>query len=246
MPRLMVRLKIILPGLLWVLVSGVMAQNTNAGAEAGSPTLWLVNNTTNIGGHPVTVRGTPQVVATAEGGAVRFNGIDEGLMVSANPLAGLSHFTVEMIFKHAPLTAPKANAPRIVHIETPGGASVAHRFTLETRVAADTTPHTYFLDSFLRFGDAADFRLTLFNDKFRHPVGEWSHMAVTYDGTNFCNFVNGRLENCGPMKGQVFAAGGVTWIGQRANNVGYFEGEVRALRFTPRVLGTNEFLRVQP
>jgi hypothetical protein len=48
------------------------------------------------------------------------------------------------------------------------------------------------------------------------------------------------------MKGMAFAGDGVTAIGQRANNVGYFEGEVRALRFTPRVLGTNEFLHVQP
>lgn len=215
-------------------------------AQAQTQTLWLVNNTTNIGGHSVTVRGNPQIVHTPRGDVVRFNGIHDGLLVSANPLAGMSNLTVELIFKHDPLTVPTANAPRIVHLETPGGSAVAHRFTLETRVVTNTTPHTFHLDSFLRFGGAEDFRLTLFNEKFLHPVGEWSHMAVTYDGTNFCNYVNGQLELCGQMKGMVFADDGVTAIGQRANNTGYFEGEVRALRFTPRVLGTNEFLRVQP
>lgn len=79
-----------------------------------------------------------------------------------------------------------------------------------------------------------------------HSVGEWSHMAVTYDGTNFCNYVNSQPELCDPLKGMRFASNGVTWIAQRADHVNYFEGEVRTLRFTPRMLGTNEFLRVQP
>jgi len=217
-----------------------------SGTRAGAQTLWLVNNTTNIGGHPVTLRGDPRVVHTADGDSVRFNGINDGLRVSHNPLAGMSQLTVELIFKHDRLTVPTANAPRIVHIQTPGSSAKEHRFTLETRVATNTTPHTFHLDSFLRFGDAADFRCTLFNENFPHPIGEWSHMAVTYDGTNFCNYVNGRLELCSRMKGMTFASNGVTWIGQRANNVNYFEGEVRALRFTPRVLGTNEFMRIQP
>lgn len=43
-------------------------------------------------------------------------------------------------------------------------------------------------------------------------------------------------------KGTVFTHTGATWIGQRANNVAYFEGDVLALRFTPRVCGTNEFM----
>jgi len=41
----------------------------------------------------------------------------------------------------------------------------------------------------------------------------------------------------------VFTNTGATWIGQRANNVAYFEGAVLAVRFTPRVLGTHEFMR---
>jgi hypothetical protein len=222
-------------GLLWLL-PGVQA------AEA--QTTWLINNTTNIGGHAVTRLGNSQVIRTPHGDAVQFNGVNDGLMVSNNPLAGMSNFTVELIFRHDPLTVPTAREPRIVHIQTPGSAAEEHRFTLETRVATNSTPHTFHLDSFLRFGGAADHRLVLFNDTFLHPVGEWTHMAVTYDGTNFCNYVNGQLEKCGPMKGMVFTNTGATWIGQRANNVGYFEGAVLALRFTPRVCGTNEFMPV--
>jgi hypothetical protein len=215
------------------------------GAQAEAQTLWRVNNITNIGGHPVTVRGNPRVVRTPYGDGVRFNGVNDGLMVPNNPLAGMSNFTAELIFKHDPLTVPTANAPRIVHIQTPGNSAAQHRFTFETRVVTNTTPHTFHLDSFLRFGDATDSRKTLFNDKFLHPVGEWSHMAVTYDGTNFCNYLDGQLELCDQVKGMIFATNGVTWIGQRANHVNYFEGEVRVLRFTPRVVATTEFLQAQ-
>jgi len=210
---------------------------------AHAQTVWHIDNLTNLGGHAVTVLGQPHVIATPLGDAVRFNGINEGLMVSNNPLGGMSNFTAELIFRHAPLTVKKAREPRIIHIQTPGPSAEAHRFTLETRVSTNTTPHTFHLDSFLRFGDAPDCRLTLFNDKFPHLVGDWMHMAVTYDGTNFCNYLNGQLELCGTMKGMAFTNTGATWIGQRANNTGYFEGAVFALRFTPRVLGTNEFLK---
>jgi Concanavalin A-like lectin/glucanases superfamily len=222
-----------------------MAQKSERTAGAEAQTLWLIDNTTSIGGHPVTVKGTPQIIRSPKGDSVRFNGRDDGLMVSNNPLAGMTSFTVELIFKHDPLTVPTANEPRIVHIQTPGGSAEAHRFTMETRVSTATTPHTFHLDSFLRFGAAEDSRLTLFNTKFPHPVGEWTHMAVTYDGTNFSNYLNGQRELSGVVKGLVFADGGVTWIGQRANNVNYFQGEVRVLRFTPRVLSPEEFMSIQ-
>jgi hypothetical protein len=210
--------------------------------SAEAQTTWHVNNVTNIGGHAVTTLGQPRVISTPQGNAIHFNGINDGLIVSNNPLGGMSSFTVELVFRHDPLTVPKACEPRIVHIQTPGSSAEAHRFTLETRVNTNAAPHTFHLDSYLRFGDAKESQRTLFNEEFPHPVGEWTHMAVTYDGTNFCNYVNGQLELCGPLKGMVFTNTGATWIGQRANNVGYFEGAVLALRFSSRVLRTNEFM----
>ncbi|MFO1489095.1 MAG: LamG-like jellyroll fold domain-containing protein [Verrucomicrobiota bacterium] len=213
-----------------------------SGFAGPAQTLWRFNNLTNIGGHAVTVRGHPRVVVTPVGDAIAFNGLNDGLVLSNNPLGGLSSFTVELIFRQDPLTVPTAAEPRIVHIQTPGSSADAHRFTMETRVNQTAAPQTFHLDSFLRFGDRADRRLTLFNDRFPHPVAEWTHMAVTWDGTNFCNYVNGQLELCGKLHGQAFADAGATWIGQRANGVGYFEGFIFALRVSPRLLGTNEFL----
>jgi hypothetical protein len=206
---------------------------------AGAQTTWLVNSTNQVGGHAVTVRGCPQIVRTPHGDAVWFNGINDGLIVSNNPLAGLTNFTVELIFKQNALTVPTAREPRIVHVQSANPPD--HRLTLETRISTNTAPHTFYLDTFLRFGDA-DQRHTLLNERHPHPVGEWTHVAVTYDGTNFCNYFDGRLELCGTVRGTPFTGSGSTWIGQRANNKNYFEGAVLALRFTPRALGTNEFM----
>lgn len=205
---------------------------------ASAQTTWLVN-TTNIGGHEVTVLGDPSVVTTPYGDAVQFDGIDDGLIVSNNPLAGFTNLTVELIFKHNPLSVPTAHEPRILHVQS--DTPPDHRLTLETRVSTNTTPHTFHVDTYLKFGDLNQDR-ALFNEGLPHPVGEWTHLAATYDGTNFCNYVNGQLELSGVLQGTVFTSTGATWIGQRANNVAYFEGAVLAVRFTPRVLATNEFM----
>ena len=212
--------------------------------SVSAQTTWRVNNTTNIGGHAVTVLGHPRVIHTPHGDAVQFNGVNDGIQVSHNPLAGLTRFTAELVFRQDPLTQPTAREPRIVHMQTPGSAAEEHRFTLETRVNTNQAPHTFHIDTFLLFGREPDQHLALFNETFPHPVDGWTHMAATYDGTNFCNYLNGKLEQCGQVKGKAFADTGATWIGQRANNTGYFEGTVLALRFTPRVLGTNEFMPV--
>lgn len=205
---------------------------------AAAQTTWRIDNTNNIGGHGVKVLGNPCVISMPQGKAIEFNGSSDGLIVSNNFLAGLTNFTVELIFKPYPLTVANAREPRIVHVQS--GNPPDHRLTLEARVNTNTTPHNFHLDTFIRFG-GGDYRRTLLNEKYPHPVGEWAHLAVTYDGATFCNYFNGQLESSKPMSGMVFTSTGATWVGQRANNTGYFEGAVFALRFTPRVLQTNEF-----
>jgi hypothetical protein len=156
----------------------------------------------------------------------------------------MSNMTVELIFRHDTLTVPSAWQPRIVHIESTNSSALQHRLTLESRVDTNTSPASFRLDTFLRFGSTAGYSLTLTNGNFPHDITEWSHMAITYDRTNFCNYVNGRLEATGAMSGLVFTNNGTTTIGQRNNNTNYFQGSVLALRFTSRVLTTNEFMCV--
>src|SRR5262249_15739867 len=56
--------------------------------------IWNLDNLELIGGHKVTVVGKPRVIETDRGKAIEFDGKGDGLIVSANPLAGLKEFTV--------------------------------------------------------------------------------------------------------------------------------------------------------
>ena len=73
-------------------------------AADGSVT-WRVDNLEEIGGHAVTVAGSPRVVPTDIGPAVAFNGVSDGLFVEASVLEGLSRFTLDLVFQ------PDADGP---------------------------------------------------------------------------------------------------------------------------------------
>src|SRR5215207_2596179 len=79
-----------------------------------APIVWRVDNITAIAGHPVQRLGSPRVVQTDRGPAVAFNGKTDGLLIDVNPLAGLSRFTVEVVF------SPDADGPeeqRFLHMQ---------------------------------------------------------------------------------------------------------------------------------
>jgi len=196
---------------------------------------WLVNNTTNIGGWPTTINGNPQVIDSPYGAAVLFNGVNDGLTVGINPIAGATNFTVEMIFRPDPITVPGAWQPRIFHIQSPNPPD--HRLTLEARI----TNGTWYADVFLRTSASAN--LTLIDSTKVHSLGEWHHLAATYDGADFRSYVDGVPELSGALAASAMVVG-ICSIGMRANQVNFFEGAVLALRFTSRVLAPSEFMNV--
>jgi hypothetical protein len=209
--------------------------------SARAQTTWLVNNTTNIGGYGVLKYGNPTVIVTPYGNAVLFNGVNQGLTVSNNPIAGWTNFTVEMIFRPDLTNVATAGAPRIFHIAAPNANQVApdHRLTLEGRISNTV----WYADTFLRYASAQASNNTLIDTSKTHPLGDWQQLAVTYDGTFFKQYVNTTFE----LSTNIASGGltnGVASIGMRANTNNFFQGAVLALRFTPRVLATNEFLCV--
>lgn len=194
---------------------------------------WLINNTTNIGGFVATNNGAPTVISTPYGAAVLFNGVDDGLTLGTNPIAGATNFTVEMIFRPDLITHPEAWQPRVFHIQSPNPPD--HRLTLEARI----TTNAWYADVFLRTSASAN--LTLIDPNKVHSLGDWHHMAATFDGATFSSYVDGVLELSGALAAAP-TVDGVSSIGMRANKVNFFEGAVLALRFTRRVLTTNEFM----
>jgi hypothetical protein len=78
-----------------------------------------------------------------------------------------------------------------------------------------------------------------------HPTGQWVHAAVTYDGAMLRTYVEGSAELSGAVahRETILSTNAMVSIGARMNRVHWFQGAIRALRFTPAVLGPGGFLK---
>ena len=188
-----------------------------ASAQIVAPVVWTIDNLSTIGGHAVTVVGSPRVVDTPKGRAVEFNGSSDGLFIDANPLKGLERFTVDVLFEPAP---DGAEEQRFVHFEEGG---TGNRALIELRRLPDAT---WTLDTFRRH-DAAS--LTLIDRTRTHPTATWHVASLTFDGTTMTHYVDGIREMSGPLAFKALGDGR-TSIGVRQNHVSWFKGRVREIR----------------
>ena len=148
---------------------------------------WKIDNLKTIGGQPVTVVGNPLLIDAPGGKAVMFDGVGDGLVVNANPIAGARAFTLEAVFRP---DANGAKEQRWFHIQQ---EKSENRVLLETRLVGDQ----WFLDTYIRSGES---NRTLFAENFKHPVGVWYHVALVFDGTEMRHYVDGKLEMSGPAQ----------------------------------------------
>jgi hypothetical protein len=199
-------------------------------ATLSQSTTWKLDDLKKIGGHKIEILGQPKVIKAEKAGAIEFDGIDDGIFIETNPLAGANAFTVEAWFR------PDADGPaeqRWLHVEDL--ENVESRAMLETRVSKDL----WFLDTFLKSGDN---RLPLYAENFKHPTGRWYHVALVYDGTELRHYIDGTLELSGKIAMKPFGRGRVS-IGVRQNKVYWFKGAVRKVRFSHSALKPDQFLK---
>lgn len=185
--------------------------------RAADPVVWVLDNLTAIAGHPVIVIGSPRVVRTDQGPAIEFDGVDDGLLLDVNPIAGLGQFTIEVLLQ------PAADGPdeqRFLHIEE---AAAPNRALLELRMLPGAR---WTLDTYLRWGDAG---LTLLDRTLAHPTGSWHVVALTWDGRTMTHSVDGVPESSGEVAFKPLGAGR-TSIGVRQNRVSWFKGRIREIR----------------
>jgi len=193
--------------------------------------VWAVDNLKSIGENTVTVLGAPKIIETSAGRALEFDGKQDGLLVSAQPLAGLKAFTLEVIFR------PDAGGPneqRFLHLQENGSEN---RVLIETRLRADGL---WFLDTYIRSDETDE---TLFAEKFTHPVGRWYQAALVFDGSEMRHYVNGVRELSSKITFSPLHEGR-TSIGVRINQVHWFKGAIRTIRFASRPLQPSEFLKL--
>lgn len=213
----------------------VSAMGRRPPRDAPDQTRWTFDRLSNIGGAATTVEGDPRLIDTPYGKAVQFDGVDDRLVIDRHPLAGMSQFTFEALFR------PDGGvfAQRWFHLNeedpTPGAPPSVTRMLFEIRV----TGEAWSLDA---FATGPGYKQTLlFQDK-TFPVGRWYWVAQSYDGKTYRAFVNGQLQGEVEMafkpQGQ-----GRSSVGARMNKIDYFKGAVREARFTPRALAPEALLR---
>ena len=191
--------------------------------------VWELDNLEALDGCALEASGQPVVIDCPYGKAIEFDGKQDAVFIDSNPLAGLRSFTAEVIFR------PDAGGlaeQRFFHL----GEADGNRVLFETRLTGDG--HWY-LDTFISSGTST---CALLNEGILHPVGEWYHLALTCDGREEANFVNGVKEASGAID---FASmeGGRTALGVRLNRVCWFKGAIGRIRFTPEVLVPEEFMQ---
>jgi hypothetical protein len=212
--------------ILCALVYGAAASVQEASDRPG---VWTFDRLDRLGGHPLTVSGSPRVIDTPIGKATEFDGIDDALFVDVHPLAGAKTFTWETIFR------PDGGnrEQRWFHLQETGSDN---RMLFEIRVVGDR----WFLDSF-NFSTTGS--ATLMNKSRLHPVGAWYHVAAVYDGKVFSNYVNGVREGAADVALSPQGPGRSS-VGVRITLVDYFKGAVHSARFTRSALPPARFLTV--
>lgn len=210
-----------------LLLIGVLQSASPAAAAEGGEVFWRIETPQSVGGNSVEVLGAPKPIGAGWGTVLEFDGKDDGLIVQANPLAGLKSFTVEIVFRPDPDGPPEQ---RFLHFQEADD----HRALIETRVTGDGN---WFLDTFLKSGEPEK---TLYAKEHLHRAGRWFHAALTYDGKLMRHFVNGALE----LEGEVSfkpMTGGKTSIGCRMNRVYWFKGAIASVRVSPGALEPEAF-----
>ena len=166
--------------LLRTIAAAILASATAAAAQ--NVEVWTFDRLDRLGGHPVTVLGSPRVIDTELGKAVLFDGVDDALMVDVHPLQGAETFTWEAIFR------PDGGEPaqRWFHLQETGSDD---RMLFEIRVVVSK----WYFDSYLHSG--SEEKALIDRDKL-HPLGRWYHVAAVYDGAEFSNYVDGVRQVC--------------------------------------------------
>jgi hypothetical protein len=215
------------------------------GADPVTPysEVWELNSLKKINGHDVKVFGNPEVVKTETGKAIRFDGIDDRLLVNNNPLGDAKEFTIEVIFK--PDSAYNiSRQPRFIHFQdeadTLSGWNAARRIMMELRL---TPENKWYLDGFL-LTDAGE--RTLANKNLIHSTGQWCHAALTYKDNTFKTYVNGVEETGGSVMftEKILNPAGKVSIGGRMNRLNYYCGLIKTLKITRKALMPQQFIKI--
>lgn len=201
-------------------------------AQDESPKIiqWNIDNLETIGGLPVTLIGNPQVIESEAGNVVEFDGVNDGILLNSNPMAGASEFTIEVVFKPYP---GGLEEQRFVHMEQDN----SNRALIELR---STRQDDWFLDTFIKSGSSNH---ALYAEDFHHATNLWWHASLVYKDNVMTHYVNGIKELSGEVLFQEVSTG-KTSLGVRQNKVSWYKGAIQTLKVTHQALEPDAFIKI--
>ncbi|MBF8963611.1 LamG domain-containing protein [Pontibacter sp. FD36] len=207
-------------------LSGISCSNFRTQASQPGVKVWQVNSLTSIAGYQPTVIGNPKVIdAGTHELAIAFDGIDDGLLINSNPIAGAEDFEIEVEFK--PYTGyPDNIEQRFLHIQDP--ANPDRRILIELRL---NNRQQWYADFFMRTENAS---ITLIDSTKTHPVDEWATIKLHYSRGQMKGFVNGLEEVSGEITYLPISPSASTSIGTRMDKRSWFKGTIKTVRFSTK------------
>jgi hypothetical protein len=218
----------------YLMIAGLAVACAVQGWQPVPSETWTFDRLDRIGGHPATILGHPRVIETPQGRAVQFNGVDDAIFLDVHPLAGAETFTWEVVFRPDRGGAPEQRFFHLQEQDPKTGQDTATRLLFETRLIGGR----WCLDSFALSGPSSK---ALMDRTRLHTLDAWHHAAAVYDGKEFRNYVDGKLQNAAEIHLMPQGAGH-TSIGVRINKRDYFKGAIRTARMTRRALKPEDFL----
>ena len=77
-------------------------------------------------------------------------------------------------------------------------------------------------------------------------VGQWTHVAVTYDGGRLKSYINGELKQDRPVSGTKFNLSGDLSIGRAFIGENFWKGQIDGLAIYNRALSAGEIKEIHP
>lgn len=207
-------------------------------ASLNAAEIWKLDNTDQIGGHPVVMLGEPKVQDQAGIKGLFFDGAKDGIILPTLPIAGAEQYTVEILFYPAEggTVTPRSGLveERFFHL----GDRAFGRLMMETRKNGQGV---WWLDHFI--STPGQKSIVSINPKLTHPTNQWYWVAVRWDGTTMSSYINGQKEFEKSGKAIPFVKGQVS-LGVRQTIEYWFKGGISEVRFHREVVAPDKLQRV--
>ncbi|MFB6340796.1 LamG-like jellyroll fold domain-containing protein [Saccharicrinis sp. FJH62] len=192
---------------------------------------WKFDNLSTVGGVSVTPEGNPELISINTAQAVLFDGVEDRIVVDANPLIGMDEFTFEVVFR---IDRGGIEEQKFVHMQ----ASPDIRILFEIQFENDSM---WYMENYIQTGSGESQNIHLMDPVKLHKADRWYHAAVVYKDKKFIQYINYKGENTGYLD-WVKPEDGAVSVGARMNQTNYMTGAVREIRFADVALDSSQFL----